>query len=438
MTKDLFSVTPDNVSSLVDHFVASPTPYHAVQQAAELLSAAGFVEIDRGDRLPSSVGGYFLAVGGTLFAWIQPESWDGFVVVGAHTDSPNLRVRKNPKIESAGIGQIGMEVYGGVLLNSWLDRDLGLAGRVQILSDDGTIEERLVMDNRPLLRIPQLAIHLDRNIRKDGLKLDPQRHVIPMWTTSPDEGSSIKDYIAELASCKQKQILSWDLMAFDTQRPTLAGRDNELFVSARIDNLYSSFAGLYAMCALGPAPTFDSDDVRMPVLALFDHEEVGSTSATGADGSLLIATLERIATASGQDREAFLTGMAKSFVLSTDGAHATHPNYPSKHDSAHPIRLNGGVVIKRNANQRYATDALGEAAVVKVCRQADIPHQFYIHRNDIPCGSTIGPVTAAKLGATTVDVGAPQLAMHSIRETAGIEDFEHLCRLIGSTWKIQP
>ncbi len=438
MTKDIFALHPDDISRLVGDFTASPTPYHAVGRASELLTAAGFVEAEPGKSLSAQPGGYFLANGGTLFAWIQPEHWDGFIVVGAHTDSPNLRVRKSASIESANIGQIGMEVYGGVLLNSWLDRDLGLAGRVQVLLNDGSIAETLVLDDRPLLRIPQLAIHLDRGIRKDGLKLDAQKHMIPMWTTSPKEGDTLSEYIAGLASCKPDQILSWELMAFDTQAAALGGRDEELFVSARIDNLYSSFAGVRALCALGPSPTFDTDNIRMPVLALFDHEEVGSTSSTGADGTLLTSTLERIAAASGKDRETFLAEMANTFVLSTDGAHATHPNYTNKHDPSHPIRLNQGVVIKRNANQRYATDSVGEAAVVKICREANIPHQFYIHRNDIPCGSTIGPVTAANLGATTVDVGAPQLAMHSIRETAGIEDFGHLCRLIGSTWKIQP
>ena len=426
------------IAHLIDDITASPTPYHAVARASQLLDEAGFSEVERDRVFPSEPGNYFVVDGGTLIAWIQPKTWSGFTIVGAHTDSPNLRVRRNPDIETAGFGQVGVEIYGGVLLNSWIDRDLGVAGRTHVRTNDG-IQERLVLDDQPVLRIPQLAIHLDQSIKRDGLKLDAQKHMVPIWTTSPSPDRSFRSYVAELADCSEDDLVSWDLMAFDTQKPTVAGRDKELFVSARIDNLFSSFAGVRALCSLDHDARLDGQRLaNMPVLALFDHEEVGSTSATGADGSYLVATLERIALAGGQQRQEFLAAMAASFVLSADGAHATHPNYASKHDPSHPIRLNQGVVIKKNANHRYATEARGESAIIELCNQADIPHQFYVHRNDLRCGSTIGPATAAQLGATTADIGAPQLAMHSIRETAGVEDFAHLCALMRHCWTNQP
>jgi aspartyl aminopeptidase len=340
-----------------------------------------------------------------------------------------------------------MEIYGGVLLNSWLDRGLGLAGRVAVRTGDD-IEMRLVLDDRPLMVIPQLAIHLDREIMTKGLKLDPQKHLTPMWALdegadgdrsadqaaesdpagSPSEGA-LRRHVAGLLEVEPARILSWDLMAFDTQPPEIIGRDRDLFASGRIDNLLSSFC---AVRALAESAESETDYPRTPVVVLYDHEEVGSESATGASGMLLAGLLERIATAQGASRTEFLAGLQRSIVLSADGAHATHPNYAERHEPSHHIGLNGGIVVKRNANQRYATDAASEAVVVAACEQAGVPVQYYIHRNDLPCGSTIGPMTAARLGVSTVDIGAPQLAMHSARETAGVADIAHLHRAIGA------
>ncbi|MEL6985421.1 MAG: M18 family aminopeptidase, partial [Actinomycetota bacterium] len=224
-------------------------------------------------------------------------------------------------------------------------------------------------------------------------------------------------------------ILAWDLMAFDTQAPAVIGRDADLFSSGRIDNLLSSFCGVRALTDL-----VGRELDRTPVLALYDHEEIGSSSATGAAGTLLASTLERIAAAESASRADFLAALHRSIVISADGAHATHPNYADRHEPSHRIALNQGVVIKRNANQRYATDAESEAFVVAACQDAGIPLQYYIHRNDLPCGSTIGPITAARLGVSTVDIGAPQLAMHSARETAGVADIGHLHRAIEMAW----
>lgn len=434
------------IDGILADLTISPTPYHAVARAAELLDEAGFEKVDPGQALPEGPGPRYLERGGTLMAWIQQDHHRGFTVVGAHTDSPNLRVKSRPDVVSAGARQVGVEIYGGVLLNSWLDRGLGLAGRVSLRSEDGdaaSIESRLVLDDRPLMVIPQLAIHLDREILSKGLSLDPQRHLAPMWALDgaeqsepSDETGAVRAHVASLLDVDPGRILGWDLMAFDTQPPAIIGRDQDLFSSARIDNLLSSFCGVRALVSVAGRADGRADQVdgRTPVLVLYDHEEVGSSSATGAAGALLASVLERIAAAEGAGRADFLAALQSSLVVSADGAHATHPNYPERHEPSHRIALNQGVVIKRNANQRYATDAESEGLLVAACERAGVPLQWYIHRNDLPCGSTIGPITAARLGVSTVDIGAPQLAMHSIRETAGVADVGHLQAAIEAVW----
>ena len=415
-------------ASVLDDLHRSPTPYHAVDRAVDLLTVAGFTAVDATAPFPVDEGGRFLVAGGTLIAWWQPAAAPGldagFRIVGAHTDSPNLRVRTNADLVAGGFAQVGVEIYGGVLLNSWLDRDLGLAGRVTVAAGDGGIETRLFRDDDPILRIPQLAIHLDREIRDKGLKLDPQRHLTPLWALadSSGTGSSVDDagageardggessgavrrHVASSLDVEVERILAWDLMAFDTQPPAVVGRDGDLYASARIDNLVSAFCAVRALVATTAA---GEERPHLPVVVLYDHEEIGSQTATGAAGALLGSTLERVATAAGRDRDGYLAALAGSLVISADGAHATHPNYVDKHEPSHHIALNNGVVIKRNANQRYATDAISEAAVLAAADAADVPLQYYIHRNDLPCGSTIGPITAAQLGVSTVDLGAP-------------------------------
>ncbi len=442
--------TPEAISTrLLRDLEASPTPYHAVERASSLLSAAGFTYVGYGDAFPAEPGRYLVLVGGALVAWVQGDSGSSgapyekapdpasdpsqaFTIVGAHTDSPNLRVRSNPDIESAGWGQIGVETYGSLLLNSWLDRDLGLAGRVSVLVN-GEPRQVLIRDDRPLLRIPQLAIHLDRDIREKGLKLNPQTQMTPLWSLlSCDSDSSqlsFREYLAGLAGVEAEDILAWDLMAFDTQAPAIVGRDADMISSARIDNLLSTFCAVYALIEavdnLGPS---------MPVLVLYDHEEVGSESSTGASGAFLGAILERIGAATGRDRSQHLRDLALSFVVSADGAHATNPNYADKHEPNHHIIMNAGVVVKRNSNQRYASDASSEARFRAACTRAGVPVQTYIHRNDLPCGSTIGPITSGELAVSTVDIGAPQLAMHSIRELAGVSDAQYLTRALVAVW----
>ena len=417
-----------------DDIAASPTPYHAAHRAAAILADAGWTAIDETEALPGEPGGrYLFHRGGFLAAWAVPDgAVDRFVVVGAHTDSPNLRVKARPDRSSAGVRQLGVEVYGGVLLNSWLDRDLGLAGRVTTVDPAGAVTTSLFRDDTPRLRVPQLAIHLDREISEKGLLLDKQRHLSPMWGLGELDEGGFRRYVAGQVGVTADQVLSWDVMAFDVQAPALVGEAEELLSSARIDNQLSCFAGARALSSVGD----DLAGGTVPVLCLYDHEEIGSESATGASGVLLASTLERISAAAGLTRDQHLRAMLRSLVISADGAHATHPNYADRHEPEHLIALNGGIVVKKNANQRYATDATSEARFLALCRLADVPVQHYIHRNDLPCGSTIGPVTSARLGVETVDIGAPQLAMHSARELAGAHDVAHLAAALRASWVV--
>ena len=392
----------------------SPSPYHAVASVAELLGAAGFEQMDEADAWgPGDAG--FVCRGGSLVAWrrgADADPLDGFRIVGAHTDSPNLRIKPQPDTGAAGVSQLGVEVYGGVLLNSWLDRDLGISGRVAVAGDG--LEARLLNVSEPVLRVPQLAIHLHREINDSGLKLNRQTHMAPLWMDGGSTEGAFASWVAERLGIDAAAIRGWDLMAHDLTPASLLGADSAFLAAPRIDNLASCYAGTLAITS---APVG-----RTAVLCLFDHEEVGSVSRSGAGGSLLPAVVERLHTANGGDRSDLQRALAVSACISADGAHATHPNYVDRHEPDHQVALNGGPVIKRNANERYATDAMGQAIAEEACREADVPFQLFVNRTDLACGSTIGPVTAAQLGVTTVDMGIAQLSMHSARELCGASD----------------
>ena len=400
---------------------ASPSPFHAVAEVVRRLALAGFEEVDEAGPWPTRPGRHVMVRGGSVVAWATDAGRspvDGFRVVGAHTDSPNLRVRPRPDAGAVGFRQLGVEVYGGVLLNSWLDRDLGLSGRVAVRGADGTPELRQFVVDEPLLRVPQLAIHLDRGVN-EGLKLDPQAHMVPIWGTGTPSEGDFRRFVAEQVGVDPDAVLGWDAMAHDLTPPTLLGTDRSLFAAPRLDNQLSCHA---ATSALSTLVDLEASGGPVPVVCLFDHEEIGSESATGAAGSLLPTVLERIAAAAGLDRDAWFASLAASACLSADGAHATHPNYAGRHEPGHLVEVNGGPVLKHNANVRYATDATGEALVATAAERAGVTLQHFVTRGDMPCGSTIGPVTAARLGITTVDVGVAQLSMHSARELCGADD----------------
>jgi aspartyl aminopeptidase len=413
---------------------AAPSPFHAVDEARRRLTDAGFTTVDERRPWPRTPGRYLLTRGGSLLAWAVDGTRTpaaGFRVVGAHTDSPNLRLKPRPDVAVKGWRQLGVEVYGGALLNSWLDRDLGLSGRIAV-STDGGVELRLVRDDRPLLRVPQLAIHLDRGVN-DGLALNPQSHMTPVWGVGDLDEGGLARHLADLAGVEADEVLSWDVMVHDLTPSTLLGADASLLAGGRIDNLLSCHAAVTALLravenqeATGLAPARGP----VPVICLFDHEEIGSESATGAAGALLPTVLERIGGGAGLDRDAWFAALAGSFCLSADGAHATHPNYPERHEPNHLVAVNAGPVVKANANVRYATDAPAAATVRVAASLAGVPLQDFVVRTDLPCGSTIGPVTSARLGIPTADVGVAQLSMHSARELCGAEDPEWFARLL--------
>lgn len=408
---------PASPHSLCEFIDASPSPYHVCETAAARLRAAGYIELAEADAWPGS-GRYFVLRAGSLIAWDSTGATGRpFRVVGGHTDSPNLRVKQHPDRAVAGWSVVALQPYGGAWLNSWLDRDLGVSGRLSVrdTASPTGIAHKLIRIDHPLLRVPQLAIHLSDD--RKGVSLDPQRHVNAVWGTG-DRPVSFVDHVAQQADIDPGDVLAFDLMTHDLTASAVwgPGTAQAEFVSApRLDNQGTCYAGLEALLAA------DSASV-IPVLALFDHEEVGSTSDHGAQSDLLITTLERIVLAAGGNREDFLRVLTGSIVASGDMAHATHPNYPERHEPGHLIEINGGPVLKVQPNLRYATDGRTAAAFELACRQAGVPLQRYEHRADLPCGSTIGPMTSARTGIPTVDVGAAQLAMHSARELMGAHD----------------
>ena len=407
----------------------SPSPFHACAEVAARLDRRGFSPLAETDPWPSGPGRWYVRRGGSLAAWAVGRAMPaetGFRIVGAHTDSPNLRIKPRPDAASAGYRQLGVEVYGGALLNSWLDRDLGLSGRAAVRRR-GATEERLFKVDQPLLRIPQLAIHLDRDITDKGLKLNAQSHMEPIWELGDLDEGGFTAFLAGELGVAADDVLAWDAMTHDLTPGRLIGRRQEFLSAARIDNLASCFCATVALLS-----ALDEQGPVVPVISLFDHEEVGSVSERGAASTLLPMVLERTVLARDGDRDAFHRALAGSLCVSADGAHATHPNYPDRHEPAHHVHLNGGPVIKHNVNARYATDAIGVAAFETACRTEGVPTQRFVGRSDLPCGSTIGPVTAARLGIVTVDVGMPQLAMHSARETAGAKDPAWFVRALGA------
>lgn len=400
---------------LITYVSESPSPYHAVDAAAARLRQAGFAQVAESDAWDDRPGGKFTIRAGSLVAWHVPESVSaasGFRVFGAHTDSPNLRVKPNPDTGAAGWRQVAVEIYGGVPRDTWLDRDLGLSGR--LITADGAAH--LVAVDEPMLRVPRLAIHLDREVN-EGQVLDAQNHMTPVWGLGEPETGELIEFLAPLAGLPAEEVAGWDLMVHDVQPPAYLGKDRDLLASPRLDNLVSVHAGIAALIRAADSP---GDNIA--VLAAFDHEECGSDSYSGAGGPFLDTVLRRILAARGADVQDAARAFAGSVVMSSDTGHAVHPNYVDRHEPGHHPVAGGGPILKTNVNQRYATDGAGRAAFVAACERAGVDWQSYVHRNSLPCGTTIGPITATRLGILTVDVGIAILAMHASREMCGAAD----------------
>ncbi|HAP75074.1 MAG TPA: M18 family aminopeptidase [Acidimicrobiaceae bacterium] len=418
--------TIDTLRSYLD---ASPSPWHAAASSAALLTAAGFAEVSFADTWTDLPERGFVRRGGALIGWHRPAGLASTApvrIVGAHTDSPCLRVKPRPDAGGFGWKQIAVEVYGGPLLNSWLDRDLGIAG--VLATRDGAV---LVNLHEPMARLPQLAIHLDRDVNEKGVALDKQAHLAPVWGLGTPKEGELRAVLAAAAGVAPAEIASWDLCLYDLSPAAVIGPQRDLLASGRLDNQVSCWAATVALADATPTGATS-------VIALFDHEEVGSDSTTGAGGPLLEHVLERLAVASGASRADFLAQLAASTCISADNAHSVHPNYPERHEPGHRPIANGGPAIKLNHNQRYATSATSAAMAQRVFEAAGVPWQVFVSRNNMPCGSTIGPITATRLGIDTVDVGVPQLSMHSARELCGTSDpvwlAEGLSTYFGGDW----
>jgi aspartyl aminopeptidase len=415
----------DQLADLRAYLDASPSPFHAARVAADRLGAAGFTSVaDDDDWSELPLDGFVLRDGG-LVAWRTPPEATvlaPFRLAGAHTDSPCLRVKAHADGGNAGWKQLNVEVYGGILNNSWLDRDLGIAGRLTLA--DGT--HVLVDVDRPVARVPQLAVHLDRGVN-ECLKLDPQQHLQPVWGVGNGAPGEFADWVAGEAGCDMPVF--WELCLYDVQPAAVLGADESLLASGRLDNQLSCWAATDALIGAEPSSS-------TAMIVLNDHEEVGSASTTGASGPLLERVLERHVLARGGDRDDLLRSLASSSCISADNAHAVHPNYTDRHDPAHRPIVNAGPAIKINSNQRYATSSRTAALFREACGTAGAPFQVFVSRNNMPCGSTIGPLTATRLGIDTVDVGVPQLSMHSARELCGVDDPPALAAALRASFEI--
>lgn len=417
-------VTPAALShadDLADFIAASPSSYHAAAEIARRLEAVGFTRVNEEDSWPSQAGGRYVVVrDGAAIAWVVPTDAAATTPVqifGAHTDSPGFKLKPQPTTGTRGWLQAAVEVYGGPLLNSWLDRELRLAGRLALA--DGRV---VLAATGALLRLPQLAIHLDRSANS-GLALDKQVETQPVWGLGDPTQADILAELARSADVAASDIRGYDVLIADTARGAVFGKDDAFFAAGRLDDLASVHAGLVALETYNPAA-----GAPIAVLAAFDHEELGSASRSGAAGPFLEDVLERVYAELGADSSARRQAYASSWCLSSDVGHSVHPNYVAKHDPVVQPVLGSGPILKLNANQRYATDAVGTASWRAWCERAGVHTQEFVSNNAVPCGSTIGPITATRLGIRTVDVGIPILSMHSARELAGVSDLHDLTR----------
>lgn len=419
------------VQNLLDFIDASPSPWHAVKSVEDQLVSYQFVKLHEAAKWKLESGGRYYVVrdDSSIIIFVlgqKPLVDKGFKIIGAHTDSPGLRIKPNAASGTDGLLRLSVEVYGGPIIATFTDRDLSLAGRISYKDDQNKIVSLLVKFDKPLLRLPNLAIHMNRAVNEEGLKLHKQNE-LPLILSGLTEESLPEAYFSELmqqkSGCEAGRILSWDLAVFDTQKGVFWGASDEFYADSQLDNLASCHAALQALL---DDSVLENDHTL--VCAFFDHEEIGSESNKGADGSFLTDVLQRIALASESDREDFARALAQSFMISADMAHAYQPNFPLAYDQDHRVTVNKGPVIKVNANHRYSTESVSQAMFIDWCEQAGVPYQKYTHRCDLACGSTIGPITSARMGIRSVDVGSPLWAMHSIRESAGVLDHGYMIK----------
>lgn len=413
---------------LADFISLAPSSYHAAQLTVDLLQQHGFTQVTQTENWPTAPGGYVLKEGGAVAAWIIPDQFDPaqakFKIAGSHTDSPGFKLKPNPAYQKDGFQQASVEVYGGPLLHSWFDRDVLFAG--EVLTASG--ETKLVKTD-PIARIASLAIHL---YREDSFSPDRQKHLQPV--VGLDSSQDVLAAVAAAAGVSPAEVVNMDVITVDSQRPQAIGTEQDLFAAGRLDNLSSVYASLVSLLTAQKAATQQANTIA--VLIAYDNEEIGSQTTTGAGGPLLENLLTRILLGQGADFLQVKQAFSRSHLISADAAHAIHPNYPEKHDPQTFPVLGKGVAVKVNANQRYATDPASFGPWFAAAQAAGVTYQQFVGNNAVPCGSTIGPISATRLGIETIDVGIPLLSMHSARELCALQDLEGLARVIASYWAI--
>lgn len=404
-------------NALFDYIAASPTAYHAVNHTAAMLTEVGYTYLSEGEnwRLEPGKGYYVTRNGSSLIAFRVPKrEWLGFMMTASHCDSPCFKIKENGELADEHYVRLSTEKYGGMLCASWMDRPLSIAGRATVRTKNG-IDVRLVDLHEPCAVIPNVAIHMNR-AANDGMKYDPAVDMLPLYADGAGKGT-LRARVAACADAGEGDILTSDLFVYNCQR----GQEWDRFISApRLDDLQCAFSAITAFLAAGESGS-------VPVYCLFDNEEVGSQTKQGAASTFLFDVLSRV---SGSDGVAYHRHVANSFLVSCDNAHAVHPNHPEYRDRNHSVYMNGGIVIKYNANQKYTSDAVSAAIFTLVCEKAGVPIQRYANRADMAGGSTLGNIANTQVSLNTIDIGLPQLAMHSAFETAGADDTEYMVRVL--------
>ena len=419
-------IIKNQAQALLDFIDASPSPWHAVETVSQQLLTQGYQQLFESQAWQlTPLGKYFVVRGGSSIVAFslgnQPLVETGFRLIGAHTDSPGLRLKPQAAFGSSGLIRIGVEVYGGPILATFADRDLSIAGRVMV-KNSADVQTHLIKFDQALMRLPNLAIHMNREVNDKGLKFHKQDELPLIFgeaETGIEADQQFLQQIADKLKVNIADILTWELNVFDTQKGSFWGANQEFIANSQLDNLASCHAAITALLNA-------NNNTATNIVALFDHEEVGSESATGASGSFLSDIITRITAHENLNTVDSLRALAQSFFVSADMAHAYHPNFAGSYDPNHHVLVNHGIVIKTNCNHRYASNADTAARFMQICQQANVPYQQYVHRTDLGCGSTIGPIIAAQLGVATVDVGCPMWAMHSLRESAGVLDHHYM------------
>ncbi len=421
------------VQDLLNFIDASPSPWHAAANIGQRLQQVGFENLLETGKWDLRPGGryYVIRDDSSLVAFVignKPLSETGYKILGAHTDSPGLRIKPRPASVTDSMVRLGVEIYGGPIIATFSDRDLSLAGRICYKTDAGMLASQLVLFDQPLLRLPNLAIHMNRKVNEEGLKFHRQNELPLILSTVADQQISSTYFnrmLEQVAGVEAARILGWELNVYDTQKGAFWGDDRQFFADSQLDNLASCHAGLMAM--------LNEDSLNGEntiVCAFFDHEEIGSESLKGAGGCFLEDVLERMSISLDLNRDDFKRALARSFMISADMAHAYQPSFPNAYEPDHKVIVNKGPVIKVNANLRYSSESISEAMFIHWCQQAGVAWQHYSHRTDIGCGSTIGPIVSTKLGVRSVDIGNPMWAMHSVRESAGVQDHCDLVKVL--------